>query len=574
MIAFPEGASTGQRNAIARLRRLLDEQGAAKIGETAVVSLKVHVQDLSVPDEVTAVVTGDAGAVFYSRERPGEVLHIDVFHSPGCLNPKVVGRRLISSLSGIRFKPTPKTPSTGLGHLLSYIDIQTGAGGGRLDGNLTYGQEEGVRRAHTTHVHIACLMSPETVAAVFTMVASVESAALEAGLELRKVKKVRLSRGGGPMDMSDYCASSDSLLRHMPSPDQESAANLYRREALARKAAEDIGSAADTAKLLERLASGMRSADFARLRLNTDKSPEEIRQLVTRSGLSRYDGHKYSLTPEGVMALSFLRAHSSEIEAYLRRLLWSLPSKRMPAGERKGHRAEPSQSRGRGIVLPASHGERLPSLAVPETVAAWKSRTAVSTVPGGGPVLWSDLRFAFSRERKGMPIILLLDASASMAGRRIRAAKELARHLVLAGKEKVSVVTFQDSDVKVVAGFTRNRRKIEEGLAKVHALGLTPLATGLEKALELSVRSSKKPLILVITDGIPTVPSKSLSPVDDALEAAKKIARRGARLGCVGLEPNRGFLRQMVAAAKGTLYIVEELEASTLAAIAKRESLG
>ncbi len=172
-----------------------------------------------------------------------------------------------------------------------------------------------------------------------------------------------------------------------------------------------------------------------------------------------------------------------------------------------------------------------------------------------------------------MPIILLIDASASMAGRRIRAAKELARHLVLAGKEKVSIVTFQDSDVKVVAGFTRNRRKIEEGLAEVHALGLTPLAKGLEKALELSVRSSRKPLILAITDGIPTVPSKSLSPVQDALDSAKMIARRGVRFGCVGLEPNRGFLKQMVANAKGTLYIVEELEASTLAAIAKRESL-
>ena len=83
----------------------------------------------------------------------------------------------------------------------------------------------------------------------------------------------------------------------------------------------------------------------------------------------------------------------------------------------------------------------------------------------------------------------------------------------------------------------------------------------------------RKPLILAITDGIPTVPSKSLSPVQDALEAARMIARRGIRFGCVGLEPNRGFLKDMVANAKGTLYIVEELEASTLAAIAKKESL-
>jgi magnesium chelatase subunit D len=585
-MVFPKGMSAGQKNALLRLKRLLEKEGAAGVGETAVVSLKVHVQDVSNPDEVAAVVTTDAGRVFYNREHPGEILHIDVFHSPGRLDPKFVGRRLLSSLSGIRFEPAPGVLPGGLEPLLSYIDIQTASGGGRLDGDLVYGQEEGVRRAHTTHVHIACLMMPEIMASVFSIVAAVESAAVEAGLELRKLRRVRLTRGGGVVDMTDYQASGDSLLRNAPPQGQENPADLYRREALARRVAHDIGSASDSAKLLEGLARGLRSGDFATLRLSTDKSPDEIRKIVTGSGLAMYDGHKYTLTQEGMMALSFLKAHSSEIEAYLRRLLWSLPSRKMPAGERKGLRPEPSISRGRGIVLPAVKGERLPSLAIPETITAWKNRTIPSTSndpPQAGPAarsgllpgspVWSDLRFAYSRERKGMPIILLIDASASMAGRRIRAAKELARHLVLAGKEKVSIVTFQDSDVKVVAGFTRNRRKIEEGLAEVHALGLTPLAKGLEKALELSVRSSRKPLILAITDGIPTVPSKSLSPVQDALDSAKMIARRGVRFGCVGLEPNRGFLKQMVANAKGTLYIVEELEASTLAAIAKRESL-
>jgi len=95
---------------------------------------------------------------------------------------------------------------------------------------------------------------------------------------------------------------------------------------------------------------------------------------------------------------------------------------------------------------------------------------------------------------------------------------------------------------------------------------------GLEKALEIASRSLKKPLVLCITDGIPTVPSTSLSPIEDSLVAARALAKRGVRLGCIGLEPNQSFLRQMVSAAKGTLYVVEELEASTLAAIAKRET--
>lgn len=569
---FPEGASAGQKTALMRLKRLLEEKGAARVGETAAVSLKVHVQDPSQPDQVTVIANQDAGKVFYTREHPGEVLHIDVFHSPGRLDPQLVRRHLLSALSGLRFF-VPGAPSPqSLEPLLSYIDIQTGAGGGRLDGTLTHGQEETVREAHTTHVHIACLMKPEMLASVFTIVASVESATIEAGLELRKVKKVRLSKGTVPLDMSEYRASGDSLLRNDPGDNEKAPGNLYRQEALARKIAQDLGSARASGRLLEELAKGMRAWDFARLRLDTDKTPEEIRRIVTGSGLAAYDGSKYFLTRDGMMALSYLKNHSSEVEAYLRRLLWLLPSRKVSSGTRKGIGLEPVTPRGRGIALPPVKGEPLPTLAIPETILAWKART-LALLPTGCPPTWSDLRFSYGRERKGTPVILLIDASASMAGSRIRAAKDLARHLVLSGKDKVSVVAFQDTDVKVVSGFTRNRRKIEEGLSEIHALGLTPLASGLEKALELAAHSPKKPLILVITDGIPTVPSKSLSPIQDALDAAKAIARRGIRLGCIGLEPNRNFLKEMVACARGTLYIVEELEAATLAAIARKESL-
>ena len=237
------------------------------------------------------------------------------------------------------------------------------------------------------------------------------------------------------------------------------------------------------------------------------------------------------------------------------------------------------------MAFPRREGEPLSGLAVAETAVSMAVRTALvrggraavaeagAAGPGDTGFNASDLRFSYMREKKASPVILLLDASASMAGRRMRAAKELARHLVLAGREKISIVTFQDSDVKVVCPFTRSVRKVDEGLSQIQAMGLTPLARGLEKALELSSRSLKKPLVLCVTDGIPTVPSWTLSPIEDAIIAARNLAKRGVRLGCIGLEPNRGFLRQMVSAAKGTLYVVEELEASALAAIARKESL-
>lgn len=574
MIVYPRDSPPGQRNAIARLSRVLTESRAARVGETTVLSAQVHVQDMSDPQDVTAILGSDAGQVFYHREKPGEILHIDVFHSPGCLDPRDIARGLVSSLSGMQFELGAGGFSTSMETFLSYIDVQTAGGGGRIDGQLCFGQEQGVRAAHQTHVHVTALCAPEVVASVFTMIAAVESAIEAAGLELRKVRRVRTVRGSTPMDMSAYQASSDSLLKQIPQGEggQPSA---FRQEALARQVAREVGTAEDTRRLLEQLAKGLKAGEFAKLRMGTEKSPEEIRQALSRSNLMRFDGQKYTLTDDGAQALSFLSEHAHEIEAYLRRLVWSLPHKSIPQGEKKGHKAEPCHSRGRGLALPKREGEPFGDLAVPETVVAMGVRAALAqqSQDGRGPDFASgDLRFAYSKAKKGSPVILLLDASASMAGRRMRAAKELARHLVLAGKERVSIVAFQDSDVRVVCPFTRSARKIETGLGEIQAMGLTPLARGLEKALELASRSVRKPLVLCITDGIPTVPSRTMSPIEDALTAAGNLAKRGVRLGCIGLEPNSGFLRQMVQAAKGTLYVVEELEASTLAAIARKES--
>ncbi len=535
------------------------------------VSTKVHMQDVAIPQEVVALCNSDAGQVFYNREKAGEVIHIDVFHSPGVIDPKSVARTLISGLSGLRFdvhsslSRTAPLCLTSLETLFPYIDIQTAGGGGRLDGDLCYGQEKGVKRAHMTHVHLTALNTPEVVAAIFTMIASTEVAIEGEGLELRKIRKVRVSRGGSPADISDYRATSDSLLRNLPHSGSE--ASVYRKEALARQAARDVGSAADTLRILEALAKGLRAGEFARLRPETDKSSDEIRQGLTRSRLARFDGQKYTLTEEGGLALAFLREHSYEIESYLRRLLWSLPSQNIPAGQRKGKKTEAGQSRGRCITLPRQRGEHAAEIALPESVISHSVRTKGSL----SPFHLEDLRFSYVRAKSQAPIILLMDASASMAGRRIAAAKELARHLVVTGRDKISVVVFQDSEVRTVCEFTRNPRKLETGLKSVQAMGLTPLAKGLERALELSYRSPKKPIVLCVTDGIPTVPSHSMSPIDDAVEAAKDLARRGIRLGCIGLEPNQSFLKQMVTAAKGTLYVVDELEASTLAAIARRE---
>jgi magnesium chelatase subunit D len=567
VIYFPEGSGTMQRQVLSNLQILLSKHMAVRIGETAVVSTKVHMQGVKRPHRVTAIVDADAGEVFYHRQNPNEVVHIDIFHSEGRVSPKEVSLSIRGAFSGLRLETQAKAPGPNIGPFIPYIDLQTALGGGRLDGPLTSGQEESVRTAHLTHVHLAMLNISELISGILTLVASVESAIERSGLELRKVREIKMARKTAPVNLKDYQTSSDSLLQQQAGNPEHESISWYRKEALARQAAKGAGSVNDALKLLEALAKGMRPGELSRFTGSRDKSGNEIRQALYASSLLHFDGQRYRLTGQGRLALQHLRQHSAEIEAYLRRLLWSLPAQSMPKAERPGVKLRPAIARSRGYALPKAAGDQIGHLAIAETIMA----KCIRTLQSRGPLAPADLRFWYIREKKSRPIILLLDASASMSGKRIASAKELARHLIVTNKEKLCVVVFQDSDVEVVCDFTKSPQRLEEGLARIQAQGLTPLATGLEKAGVLCRKSVLKPLVLCVTDGIPTVPHKTLSPIDDAIDAAKNLTRQGVNLGCIGLEPNRSFLREMMQEAKGALYIVEELEVSKMAAIARRE---
>ncbi len=600
MILFPVNCTGQQKEAITKLFKLLSGHGAVRVGETTVLSKSIHLQDGQRPHEVCVVKDCDSGQVFYGKTLPGQVLHADVFHSPGCLNPGYVARAIMKALSGITFErkrnqiprphfttwpqpclpndePEPDTPypdAKPLELLFSYMDIQTGLGGGRLDGSLSYGREESVREAHTTHVHLAMINTPEILASFFTLVNAVESAIEQAGLSLRKIESLRIIPGDNPVDIRDYVTSSDSLLREPPQAPREQSGNVppFRKEALARKIAQEAGSANEAIATLEGLARGLRTAELSRLAANSGKTTLEFRQSLLRANLASFDGSKYILTNDGTYALSFLKEHKREIEAYLKRLLWSLPSKGFPkARTRPKGRQQPGSSRGRSLSLSKGKGDAPVEVAVIQTCIARAVRVQKDRESRGFAA--EDLRFSYVRRREGSPIVLLIDASASMTGRRMFAAKELARHLVLASKNRVAVITFQDADAAIACPFTRKYSVLDSKLQSIQAMGLTPLARGMEVALKLASGCFRKPLVLLITDGLPTVPSKSFSPVDDALNVARELARARIRFGCIGLEPHEGFLTELAAAAKGTLYVANELDGPSLAAIARTEAV-
>ncbi len=107
-----------QRQVLSNLQILLSKHMAVRIGETAVVSTKVHMQDVKRPHRVTAIVDADAGEVFYHRQNPNEVVHIDIFHSEGRVSPKEVSLSIRGPFQDSVLKPRPKHLALTLG--LSY----------------------------------------------------------------------------------------------------------------------------------------------------------------------------------------------------------------------------------------------------------------------------------------------------------------------------------------------------------------------------------------------------------------------------------------------------------------------
>ncbi|MDI6893514.1 MAG: VWA domain-containing protein [Bacillota bacterium] len=558
------------------------------LGEAGVASLKMHTVDPRRPQELHVLTGADAGQVFYHRRRPGEVIHLDVFHQLGAVDHRAVARalaRAVDAWAATPGLPWPReSPDRAPGRILDYVDVQTATGGGRCTGSLKYGRRASVRYAHSNHVHIAARIPREMMGLLLYFVAAVEEQVGLSGLEIRRVEKVICDPPAPPgspdIDLSPYRSLSDSLLREeIPGDRASPEVQASRQLESALELAEELGGVGDLQEALDALAGddGMRS--LAMKLAGSHRSVSRFLDLLEQRGLIRRDGWKVTLTPTGMTLRQMVRERRREIELEFRKLLRRIPAP-VPARARVNRRLEGRPEQGRGPAMrpePVEKGEWARELAVTETVVESVRRGLLAPPPEAvrpSRIVLRPEDVRVWRHRPGNPIdiCLLIDASASMAGRRLRAAKFLAQHLVLATRDRVAVLVFQERQVETYVPLCRSYCRVEHGLSRISALGLTPMAEGIMGALEYLRRArARNPVLLLISDGIPTVPKWTLDPLSDALDAANRIPAARVNFACIGLEPNRAFLEGLCRRANGHLYIVDELEKEALVAIAHAE---
>lgn len=599
-------------------------QGGLRIGEASAVSTRVHTVDVGTPGEIVAL-PSDAGQVFYQRNNRGEILHVDCFHELGKVEHKKLASFLIQYLRKIQ------TEFNFPDWIEDYIDIQTAEGGGRLTGSLEYGKKKTLRDAHLSHVHLAMYITPESCSLILPLIHGLEKGIIKQGLKLKKIEKLivkPLSEERGKdsnkedVDLSDYSTEADSLLKEKDpeknsnktgnsskdymendEEDKEDKDDLHMKDQFEEnyQEREKYGDDLEREGFYDKKQRSRNLQDLAQLRSECGDDPKKVSEFIEKlekgyplDKLSKnyprtYDelgklkkkkilkekDAKVFLTSYGKNLLNYLKEHLKEIEKSLKRLARKLPETKGKLPKKvKGNMNSFSKNYfGKGQVISREDTEYDGPLAVPETVVksavrSYNDRKALQ-------IKAEDIQVIKPRKFTTLNLCLLIDASGSMAGRRMKEVKILAEHLLLSTRDKVAIVAFQEDRVEIVVPFTRDRYEMKNGLMKLKAAGLTPMSYGLKEGKKyVEEKGGKNSMLLLITDGLPTICGGSADPFAETLVAASEIAQSKSKFTCIGLKPNVSFLKKLSEKAGGSLYIVDELRKESLLRVINQERQG
>lgn len=253
------------------------------------------------------------------------------------------------------------------------------------------------------------------------------------------------------------------------------------------------------------------------------------------------------------------------------------------AQQRSGVRGRPAGVR-RGRPGPQA---RLNLVETLRAAAPWQKLRAVDAAESTErlriQVRQDDFRVTRFKPRRETTTVFVVDASGSAALHRLAEAKG-AIELLLADcyvrRDSVALITFRGTGAEVLLPPTRSLVQAKRRLAELPGGGGTPVAAGLECALELCqaiVRRGATPVIVVLTDGRANIAADG-SPgrpraQQDALAAGERLRASGVVVLLVDTSPRPRPLAEELAAAMGARYIpLPQADAANLSAAVRAET--
>ncbi len=170
----------------------------------------------------------------------------------------------------------------------------------------------------------------------------------------------------------------------------------------------------------------------------------------------------------------------------------------------------------------------------------------------------------FSRDYVPLSIVILLDTSSSMSGRKLDNARRSLNEFLgrLNPGDEALLMTFRTRPT-VLQPFTRDLSRIKRDLKKLDGRGSTALYDSILAALDLASSShNRRRALLLLSDGINTYGRAQLT---DTIE---RLRRQGAELFAIGLQTDlpedlryrdmtRAVLGELTRSAGGEAFMVE-----------------
>lgn len=535
-----------------KLLGIFKSEKGARIGQSTVCSQKMHSFHPKSPEEINILQDFDAGQAFYQMVETGSIYHLDIFHQCGQVNHiqaaieiqqviEVYNRHYILGKKGLNDKNDIVKAD--------FIDIQTSTGGGRITGKLNFGKKLSLRKAHINHVHLAVMIPSIHLACLIYIIMAVENIILSTNLELRCNEIIRNIRGANKKknDLTAYIDKSDSLLQGQNhkvafEPSQGAQGSEYISDFDEALNLQEFSEKNDK-RNVESMSNGI---------VNSCRATETFLQ----EGMIELTSNCTSIEIEEDNNFNVhLEEQLPEIEAHLRKVVWEAKRLCKKSNKSKILKNKLGKNKSYDESKEKQHGD----LATAEMIHA-AARRVVENGEDTFEILHDDIRYFTRKKSRKIEFCILIDASSSMEGQRIQVAKLLIKHLFFSANDCISVIVFQQNRAWLQVPFTHDFRELEQRLEEIKAYGETPLALGLTACLQyIEQERACNPIIILITDGVPTLGTVSSDPIYDALQVARKIKSNNYGFTCIGLKPHLAYLQQLSEVAGGSIYAVENL---------------
>jgi magnesium chelatase subunit D len=558
----------------------LGQDQGVRLGESVVVSHKAHAHmpEKKIKGQIEILLNCDAGKTYLDYVDIDQLVHIDVYHLPGEIDPREVARAIFWAMDKHFVNEDPQlkyADDVRFQFVSAYAEkmlITTKLGKG-----LVYDLFQDEVKPYTEgeegwdHVHILARLNRDEYFLIYIIAMTVEDVILKSGVKLAQVRNITHGKQKQQeVDFAKYIKLPWKKFKGQETSFMSPDENVNQ---LVLKLAEKFGGIEEIEDWMQCYSSNIfkrKGAEYQKKKWgDVDHYVKQLEEmgLMLKTPLGRI------LTKKGLVLQDYVIKHKCELETEIRRNIRKVPG----GGNTRFRKFGQSKQKTTHVEFvdynkTANNGETWTgNLAVPETV--------IQAVKNGflrGDQHFSiqkeDLHFYGKKSYIPIDICLLMDASGSMAGEKRQATTYLAQHLLLTGKERVAVVTFQERSARVVSPFTRSQSVLNKGLATINPGGMTPIASGIMMALDL-IKNSRvhNPLLVMITDGIPNAPLWTLDAKSDALAAVANLPAQKIRFICIGVESNASFMEKLAKAGEGALYLVDDLNKENLINLVRYE---